>query len=116
MICLAGFGRGERPAVGTTAEGVSSGVLPAGLLGLFPRRCSDAKRKSPNRLRLFRGRKCRGYAAGLEFPTGASLFHRGRNTLPFRFLYLPFVRIGLRGGKAVLFFTGQPAFLLPVFV
>lgn len=55
MIGLAGFGRGERPAVGTTAEGVSSGVLPAGLLGLFPRRCSDAKRKSPNRLWLFRG-------------------------------------------------------------
>ena len=111
----------ERPAVGTTVEGVSSGVLPAGLLGLFPRRLGDAKRKSPNRLWLFRGRKCRGYEAGLELPTGASLFHRGRDLLnskmcPLCFLTLPFVRRGLRGGKAVLFFTGKLSFLLPVFV
>ena len=104
----------ERPAVGTTAEGVSSGVLPAGLLGLFPRRRSDAKRKSPNRLWLFRGRKCRGYATGLELPTGASLFRRGRDTLrnskmcPFCFLPLPFVRRSLRGGEV--------SFLLPVVI
>lgn len=50
---------------------------------------------------------------GLEFPTGASLFHRGqdlRNTkmCPFCFLILPFVRRGLQGGEV--------SFLLPVVV
>lgn len=63
------------------------------------------------------GRKCRGYAAGLELPTGASLFRRGRDTLrnlqnskmcPFCFLPLPFVRKCLRGSEV--------SFLLPVFV
>ena len=52
----------------------------------------------------------------LEFVAGASLFHWGHSTLPFRFLLLPFVRRDLRDGKAVFFFTGKPAFLLPVVV
>ena len=43
MIGWVGFGRFPRPAVVPTAEGVSSGVLPAGLLGLF--RVAAAMRK-----------------------------------------------------------------------